>query len=71
MISEIESCWRCGAPPIVVERESLYGIEKRFACPNCLHKSTSYRELRKDALLIWNRTARSMQTKLKKEERNF
>jgi predicted nucleic acid-binding Zn ribbon protein len=65
----IEPCWKCGSAP-KLEEKLMYGGELRFryVCPHCKHKSTSVRQLRKEALVTWNRTAKMQVTKQAKKE---
>lgn len=65
MSVKIEKCWKCGSDPIVEDLKTWScDIVKRYVCPLCRHRSTSARDTKNEARLLWNRTARSMRTKM-------
>lgn len=69
-LPSLENCWKCGVQPIIEEGISCFSYDnlvvKRYVCPTCQHTSTSFRDSKKEALEMWNRTARAQKTKQKK-----
>jgi len=64
---DLESCWHCGELPELIEKKStLYTDEvwKRYACPKCQHKSSSYQATKREAGHMWNKCSKGMKTKM-------
>lgn len=65
-----ENCWNCGSQPIIQEGISCFTCANlcvtRYVCPNCNSASTSFRDSKKEALAMWNRSARAQKTKQRK-----
>jgi hypothetical protein len=56
---KLEPCWGCGKQPILKEREHpIFGLLKKYACPECVRDLFSWRNSREEAERLWNGASR-------------